>query len=118
MEEVKPKEPKINAYKIVLKTGKVVILREMKIKDQNLATRMLGQKKMNQAELQLALQENLVKILLLQIDDRTLNHAEKEDLDSLFTVKEFGQVLQVINKITSDDEENSQGEAEIETLLI
>lgn len=111
-------EKPINAYKITLSTKRVVLLRELKLKDQNLATKMLGQRKMNQAEMHLAIQENLIKILLMEIDGVKLDHKAKENLDDLFSVKEYGQLVLALTKINSEDEENSSGEAEIETLVI
>lgn len=116
--EFKEKDP-ISAVKVTLSTGKIVVLKEYKIKDNRLATKMLGNAKMNQLEAGIAMQENLLKILLLEIDGEPVDHAKKNDLDNIFSVKEYSQLMKVLSKMTGDDDgDNSLGEDAIETLLI
>jgi hypothetical protein len=91
-------------YKITLSTGKVVLLREMKIKYQEQAT-MLAAKKAGDSELSAsaAMQSELLKILLVQVDGRVPSVVERENLDNLFTYPEYLQISRAIQKVCGLD---------------
>jgi hypothetical protein len=91
----------LNVYKVTLGTGKVVLLRELKIKHQEMAV-MAASPRANgdQILLQLLAQKELLKQVVVKIDDRPVKPIELEDLDSLFTLGEYSQLNQVLGKIS------------------
>lgn len=109
---------KMNVYKFVLPTGKIIFLKEMKIADTQLAAKMAGKKVTsgNNLEMGIALQTELIKLLLVQVDDKTLTHADKNNLDDLFTMKEFRFVNKALEKMQGDDSEGEEMEAEFVAL--
>jgi hypothetical protein len=88
-------------HKITLSTGKVVLLRDPKIKDQELATQAASSKVKgdNAFAYGFALQKEMLKMLLVQINDKKPSAVEVEDLDGLFTYAEFMQCLKVVAKV-------------------
>ena len=90
--------------KVTLSTGKVVLLREMKISDTEIAAQAVASRSNgDQNLLQILMQKELVKNLIVAVDDKKLSGSEKEDMDSLFSIAEYGQLMSVIKKITGDD---------------
>lgn len=103
-------------HKVVLSSKKVVLLREMKIKYQELAMKAVGnQAKDNQMLAATMVQKELLKILIHSIDGKTPSPTEIEKLDDLFSYAEYMQLNQVLNKITGGDD---LGEFQIEIELI
>lgn len=101
--------------KCVLSTGKVVYLREMKISDtekaaQKVAKRSDGDPLM----LQVLMPKELLKSLLSKVAEkegdpvRDLSATEKEDMDSLFKMVEFGQLMKVVTKMSGGDEAGNE----------
>lgn len=93
---------KQSAIKVTLKSGKVVILREMKIADHHLAAKQVKTKD-NQIAATLELQDALLKLLILEVGGHKKDHSQKNDLDKLFTVAEYSQLLKVVQKLTGED---------------
>lgn len=96
--------------KIVLATGKVVILRQMTVGDTETAAQQVAPRANGDANLlQLLMQKALVQLLVVKTADnetselKTLTGNQKEDIDSIFELAEYGQVLQVIQKISGSD---------------
>lgn len=104
----------ISAIKVTLPSGRVAILREMKISDSNLAAKKLGKSQMNQAAMGMAISQELLKILLLKLDDKDLNHADKNDLDNLLSMTEYNCLMKVIQKISGDDDSGEELKMETE----
>jgi hypothetical protein len=103
-------------HKVTLSTGKVVLLKPMKIKYQNLAIQAVGKKAGDNQNLAGALiQTELLKILITQVDGKPLNPKEMEDLDSVFDYNEYQQLLKVLNKLAGGEHE---GELVTETVSI
>ena len=103
---------KVACYKVTLPTKKTIILREPKISDTRVASQVAGKKaKDNQAYLGVCMQEELVKLLLVEVDGKVLSAVEKEQIDSIFSLKEYGWVLKAVQQITGDEEE---GELQME----
>lgn len=95
----------LQAVKIVLTSKKEVIMRPMRISDSELAAQAVGKKAGdNQILMQILLQKEIVKNLLLEIDGKKVTAAEREDLNELFTPAEYGQLLKVINKMSGGDD--------------
>jgi hypothetical protein len=91
-------------HKVTLSSGKVVMLREMKIKHQTLATQAVGSKAGdNQLLMATLMQQELLKTLLVNIDGRPVSGQEREDLDSLFSYVEYNQLSRVIGQIAGGD---------------
>lgn len=103
-------------HKVTLSTGKVVLLKPMKIKYQNLAIQAVGKKAGDNQNLAGALiQTELLKILISQVDGKALDPKQMEDLDAIFEYAEYQQLLKVLNKLAGGEQE---GESMTETVSI
>jgi hypothetical protein len=103
-------------HKVVLSSGKEVLFKPMKIKYQNLALRAVGNKADgNSALLGSMMQEELLKILLVQIDGKSVDKKLVEDLDGLFAYEEYLQVCSVIAQLMGGQ---SLGELKTEIVTI
>lgn len=99
----------IEVHKVTLSSGKVVLLRDFKIRDQELAMQIAGRKaKDNAAYLGMLVQKELIKILLIQIDGKDIPKTAVEDLDSLFTISEYKQLVMYLGKMMGDDEDEGK----------
>jgi len=97
----------LNVHKVTLGSKKVIYLREPKIKDQELATQLAGKyvKDDNRIGLAMAIQKEMLKMLLVKIDDNELSGPDKEDLDKLLSYQDYMQLQMVMGKITGGSEE-------------
>ena len=94
-------EQRIPVYKFTLPNKMEITLREPKISDTSRATQVAGKKAgTNQAHLNILIQEEVVKLLLVSVNGKVLKNSEKESLDTLFTLKEYGNVLKAVNMIS------------------
>lgn len=110
----KSKKPEVNVYKVVLSATKVAYLKEPLISHTELAAKMIGKKGAdNNLVAGVSLQSALLKILLYQIDDKVLSHADKNDLDKILSLREYNILLKVIRKLTGDDEAGEEKELEM-----
>lgn len=108
-------EKKMNVHKITLSTGKVVLLREMKIKYQELAIKAVGNKAGdNQMLFASMVQKELLKILIFQINESKVGDIELADLDKVFSFGEFSQVNRAVEKVVGGD---GAGEFQTETVV-
>lgn len=95
----------MKVIKVTLSTKKVVLLREMKISDQETAAQEVSHRADGDANLMgLFMQKALVKNLIVQIDGVEVPAAKREDLDSLFSMGEYSQLLKVIKELMGGDE--------------
>lgn len=107
----------MDAYKVKMSSGKEVVLRQIKIKDQELAAKAASRAgDDSKYGMAIAMQKELVKILLVQVDGKALKAIEKEDLDSLFTYAEYMQLVEVLGKITDTTGDSGNGPAQIEIM--
>lgn len=93
--------------KMTLSTGKIVVLKELEVGDQELAVEATGIRDAgNTVNLGMKAQNELVKLLLVSIDGKVLKGNEKESLKSLFSYKEYAQVLKQVETMggTGEDE--------------
>lgn len=105
-------------YKAILSTKKVVLLREMKIKYQQLAAKAVGLKAGdNKALLSTEVQNEMLKHLIVQIDEKSVGYKDLEDLDAVFTYPEYMQILKVVQKVLGV-EDGDAGEPQVETAFI
>lgn len=92
------------AIKVTLSSGKVVLLRELKISHMELAAQEVAVKANGDANLlQLLSQKALVRMLIVKINDQVPSASELEDMDSVFSIGEYGQLLQVVGKLGGAD---------------
>jgi len=78
-------------YKLTLMTGKVIVVREMQIRDFNLAAEIAG-KAGNNTAVSMQLTNELMKMIIVSVDAKVLKPQDKEVLDSLMTVAEYVQL--------------------------
>jgi hypothetical protein len=98
-------QSKLNVSKVTLSSGKVVLLREPKIRDQEFAAIAASPKsKGDQNLLGLFAAKEMLKCLIVQIDGRAIRPVETEDLDSLFSPKEYGQLMKVMGQLMEGDD--------------
>ncbi len=112
----KQTEKQLNVYKVVLPTKKVAYLRELKIADTQLAAKMAGRKGGSQVEVAIAIQNELLKLLLIQLDDKRLDHKDKNDLDNILTVQEYRALMKVLEKMGGDDDTGEEPEMEFTSI--
>lgn len=91
---------KITGVKVTLSTGKVVLLRSLKIAHFELAIKAVGNRgKGNDMLQQVMTNKELAKILLYSIDGKVMAGADSEDLDAIFSIAEYQQVQRVIGEM-------------------
>ncbi len=105
--------------KVVLSTGKVVLLRQMKVSDTEKAAQKVSRKCDGDPLLmQIMIKKVLVQNLLSKISEseatplRDVTAIEREDIDSLLTLSEYAQVMKVIGKISGEDELGNEARVE------
>lgn len=104
-------------YKFTLRSKKVIYLREPRMSDSESAIQVAGMKaKDNMALLGLLTQKELFKKLLVQVDDRVLKMAEKENLEGLFSFKEWADCSKALAMVAGDDDEGNLEAPEITTI--
>lgn len=110
---------KLRLIKVVLSTGKSVYLREMKVSDTEKAAQKVSRRADGDALLmQVMMKGQMIKSLLMKIGDsaeaapRDLSATEKEDLDSLFNISEYGQLVQAVGKVMGDDDAGNEAKVE------
>lgn len=90
--------------KIVLSSGKTVLFREIKIKDQELASMAAAPKAGdNTTLLGMLMAKELMKLLIVGIDDKPIKASQLENLDELFTYLEYSQLQQALNKLAGGE---------------
>ena len=79
----------VNLMKFTLSSGKVVHLREPLISDTETAAQTAGKQASgdNQLHMGMLLQKELLKLLLVKVDNKALNLTEKQQLDKHFKFK-------------------------------
>lgn len=103
----------IAVHKVIFpKSGKVVLVREMTMQDEEIAATQAAKKAGDNALLMgYHLVRELMKILIVQINDKELTAVEKESLvPKHLTRGEYGKIREVIEKLQGED----LGECQIE----
>jgi hypothetical protein len=96
---------KMSVAKVTLSTGKVVHMRMLKISDTEVAAQEVAPRSNGDSNvMQLLMQKALVKNLLLKYNDKDLSAAEKEDMDGLFSMAEYNQLIQVVKEMGGGDD--------------
>lgn len=93
-------EQKMDHTKITLNSGRTVILKPLQIKyyksAAQAASKLAGN---NQVLLSMYLQDELVKLLMVELGGKTLSAAEKESFDNLFNPEEYRQVMMIVEEM-------------------
>lgn len=97
--------------KVTLSSKKVVLLREPKISDQDLAVQAASRnvKSENTVGLAMGMQKEMLKQLIVQIDDKQPRPSELESLDNWFSYGEYIELSSVINKIAGLGDASGNG---------
>lgn len=101
----------LKLIKVTLSTGKIVFLRELKINDTEQAAQMVAKKADGDRNvLQILMQKALLQLVLNSTQEdansprKPVSAIDREDLDSLFNLSEYTQLLQVIGKVSGADD--------------
>lgn len=95
----------IMVHKVILTGGKVVLLREMKIRHQRLASQAAQSSASdNPITVGMAMAEEILKLLIVQVDGKDVAKASLEDLDSVFKYAEYQQLMRVMEKLMGLEE--------------
>lgn len=106
--------------KVTLGTGKTVLLRELQIKHTELAAQAASPKaRGDQMLLGMLMQKELLKLLVVAVgqpgqEPQPVKPVQLEDLDSHFSMREYGQLMQVIGELTGGADD--MGKAQIEAV--
>lgn len=99
---------KENVYRVSLPSGKVIHMREMKMKYEDLAMQAVGTRgKGNEAYQQKLMADELMKILLVDVDGKVLAPADREKLNDILDYRDIVAVRKIMLKITGSDEGES-----------
>lgn len=102
--------------KVTLSSGKVVLLSEIKISIVEQAAQQVAPRANGDANvLQFLMQKAMLQGVLYKINDKDVTAIEREDMDSLFTMAEYSQLLSVITKMSGGDDLGKQPKLEIVT---
>jgi hypothetical protein len=100
-------ENQLGVAKVTLSSGKVVLIREQQIGDQEMAAKAAAPRAGDNAMiLAVFANQELVKLLLVEIDGKKPSASEKENLNNLLTIQDYKQIQRVIQKMAGDDEGN------------
>ncbi len=105
-------QERIMVSKVTLTSKKVVLVREPTVEDIELSTQVAGsQAKDNDAYLGMLLQKEMLKKLVVQIDEKVLTNSDKEQISKFFTLAEYGQISNFISTLMgTQDQGNFQSE--------
>ena len=108
----------MDVNKFTLATGKEIYLREPLIDDTEKAAQVAGKKAgtENHALLGLLIQKEMLKLLLVRVDELDLKLSDKENLGKFFSYKEYQQALKALIMILGDDSGNDPLTPEFTTI--
>jgi hypothetical protein len=85
-------------HKVTLGSGKIVLIRDMKIKHQELAAKALGSRFADAPiAQQVGMQNELLKILIAEVDGKPFKSSD--NLDDVLTMQEYNQCMKVVAKL-------------------
>jgi hypothetical protein len=97
-------------YNAILYTGKKVKVKEISTSEEELALKALGSSaSFDSAVSQKGFVQELIKMMLVEIDGKSITYADLNNLDDYFKAKEIRQLESFYNKlhVPSKDEEES-----------
>lgn len=91
--------------KVTLSSKKIVLLREPKIKDQELAAKAAASQvgENSNTALAMAMQKEMLKMLTVQIDGKDVKPVQLEDLDSVFNYRDYSELSKVVQQLMGYD---------------
>jgi hypothetical protein len=112
-QKVPAEQKKISVIKATLSSGKVVLLKQMRVSHMEKAAEQVSARAGDSGNLmQVLIQKALVQLLLYQIDGKEVTMAQKDDMDDLFSIQEYSQILQVVGKISGGDDKSKEAKIE------
>jgi hypothetical protein len=104
-------------HKVVLPTGKEVLLRDFKIKHQELAVQAVAKRAGDNALVLGALmQSELLKLLIVQVNGQDMKPRDLENLDNVFSYQEFSLLTKVMSKIMGSEGDDFLEKCQIEAV--
>jgi hypothetical protein len=103
----------MNGYKITLSTGKTVLIRRMEISDYEMACEGAGMRYTTELGQKAAVGKELLKALLVKVNDQPVSALQREALNDVFEVKEFMELMEVVNKTTGIGEKKAKPTVEV-----
>lgn len=105
----------MEVIKITLSTGKVVLIRESDLKDEEIATKNAGKRAgENMMAMGMFFITELTKLLIVEIDGQEPTATERLSLiPKLLTTKEFKQVRKVVGQLEGEDTAEPQIDFEL-----
>lgn len=94
----------VECAKVTLSSGKVVLLKMLQIKHMEQAEMVAG------SATGMKFIKEMIKLLVAKIDDRVIKAQELEDLDSLFSIREYMEITQVVGNFIGDEKAAPQVE--------
>lgn len=94
-------------HKVTLSSDREVLLRSYKIKHEELAAQSLATKTdgENAITSSLLMQKEILKLLIVQVDGKSVSAAQMESLDDVFSYKEYRECLTVVKELMGGDSE-------------
>lgn len=90
-------------YELKLTNGKKVIVREPSIKDQDLAAELVSSRAGDNAmAFAMMLQTEIMKMLIVSVNGKTLSGVEKDQLDKVFDYAEYSEVQMGVKEILGE----------------
>lgn len=102
----------MNGYKVVLSSGKIVLLRKMKLSDHENAAESAGMKFSTEAGQRASMAKELLKSLLVKVNDKAITGLQREALDDMFEIDEYLELIEVVNKTTGIGEKKAKPKVE------
>jgi hypothetical protein len=95
----------VMVHKITLPTGKVVLLKDIEMRDEEFAARAAAKKSGDSAMgMGYAMHNELLKVLIVEVDGKKLSASDKEQLGKFLSYKEFVMVRKVLEKLMGETE--------------
>lgn len=98
-----------NVYKVTLPSRKVVLLREMKVRYEDLALQSVGKSAgKNEMLAQKKVGDEMLKLLIVSVDGKKPSPTELEKIDEMFNYPDIMALRKVVSKICGLDEGETQ----------
>ena len=98
----KEQEP-IAVHKVTLTSKKVVLLRDIELRDEENAAKLSGKKAGDSAiTMGYGMLNELVKILIISIDGKEVGALERERLDKILGYRDFVQLRKTVEKMMGE----------------
>lgn len=103
----------MEVVKVTCSTKKIVLLRQPKIKHTELAAQEVASRANGDANvLSLLMQKALLKQLVVQVNDKAVTARDLEDMDDMFSLAEYNQLMTVVKKLMGGDETGKEPSVE------